>query len=194
MGGGRLKGGRRPYAARDAVPEEGPSAWVGSPSTRVRPISPERPPPPSDPDACPPLDATYATALDRALATAGLGLDPGARAGIDAHARLLVAWNAAINLTAIRVPAAVALEHVADSLSALPLLRPAGAPGRAPPGRGARGARRGARDRRGAPRPLGRRHGEGRGGPGRARGAGLAARRGGWPARGLDARPGRRGA
>jgi 16S rRNA (guanine527-N7)-methyltransferase len=112
------------------MPEEGPSAWVGPPSTRVRPISPERPPLPSDPDACPPLDVTYATALDRALATAGLVLDPAARAGIDAHVRLLMAWNAAINLTAIRVPAAVAVEHVADSLSALPLLRAAGAPGR----------------------------------------------------------------
>lgn len=112
------------------MPEEGPPAWVGPPSTRVRPNSPERPPPPSDPDACPPLDAAYATALDRALATAGLALDPAPRAGIDAHARLLVAWNAAINLTAIRIPAAVAVEHVADSLSALPLLRAAGAPGR----------------------------------------------------------------
>jgi 16S rRNA (guanine527-N7)-methyltransferase len=110
--------------------EEGPPARVGSPSTRVRPISPERPPPPSDPAACPPLDATYATALDRALATAGLVLDPAARAGIDAHARLLLAWNAVINLTAVRIPAAVAIEHVADSLSALPLLRAAGMPGR----------------------------------------------------------------
>lgn len=108
---------------RDSMPEEGPSAWVGPPSTRVRPISPERPPLPSDPEACPPLDAAYATALERALATAGLVLDPAARAGIDAHARLLAAWNAAINLTAIRAPAAVAVEHVADSLSALPLLR-----------------------------------------------------------------------
>ena len=112
------------------MPEEGPSAWVGPPSTRVRPISPERPPLPIDPDACAPLDAAYTTALERALATAGLVLDPAARAGIDTHARLLVAWNTAINLSAIRVPAAVAVEHVADSLSALPLLRAAGTPGR----------------------------------------------------------------
>ena len=112
------------------MPEEGPSAWVDPPSTRVRPTSPEHPPLPSDPDACPSLDASYATSLEHALATAGLVLDPAARAGIDAHARLLMAWNAAINLSGIRVPAAVAVEHVADSLSALPLLRAAGTPGR----------------------------------------------------------------
>jgi len=44
------------------------------------------------------------------------------RAAIDAHARLLLAWNRAVNLTAIRTPQAVALEHVADSLAAVPLL------------------------------------------------------------------------
>jgi 16S rRNA (guanine527-N7)-methyltransferase len=45
---------------------------------------------------------------------------------IEAHARLLLAWNSAINLTAIRDPDGVAREHVLDSLSALPVLRRAG--------------------------------------------------------------------
>jgi 16S rRNA (guanine527-N7)-methyltransferase len=45
-----------------------------------------------------------------------------ARAAIDGHVRLLMAWNAAINLTAIRDPAGIALRHVVDSLTAVPLL------------------------------------------------------------------------
>jgi 16S rRNA (guanine527-N7)-methyltransferase len=36
--------------------------------------------------------------------------------------RLLIAWNERINLTAVRDPSAIALEHVIDSLTALPLL------------------------------------------------------------------------
>jgi 16S rRNA (guanine527-N7)-methyltransferase len=39
------------------------------------------------------------------------------------HVRLLLAWNAAINLTAIRTPDKIALEHVLDSLTGVPLLR-----------------------------------------------------------------------
>ena len=66
-----------------------------------------------------------------ALAGADIALSPAARAGIEAHARLLLAWTAAINLTAIRTPGAVALEHVADSLAALSLLRRLGLPPRA---------------------------------------------------------------
>ncbi len=49
-----------------------------------------------------------------------------ARAAIDGHVRLLLAWNGAINLTAIREPAAIAVRHVADSLTALPVLRARG--------------------------------------------------------------------
>jgi 16S rRNA (guanine527-N7)-methyltransferase len=62
----------------------------------------------------------------------GLGSDGDAplRAAIEAHVRLLLAWNAAINLTAIRDPAAVALEHVADSLAAVPVLGAAHVPPR----------------------------------------------------------------
>jgi 16S rRNA (guanine527-N7)-methyltransferase len=45
-----------------------------------------------------------------------------ARRSYEAHARLLAAWGAAMNLTAIREPAAVARRHVCDSLSAVPRL------------------------------------------------------------------------
>jgi 16S rRNA (guanine527-N7)-methyltransferase len=45
------------------------------------------------------------------------------RAAIDAHVRLLLAWNEAINLTAIREPADVATGHVIDSLTARAILR-----------------------------------------------------------------------
>lgn len=70
-----------------------------------------------------PLPEAYAASLQRGLAELGLTLDPGARAAIDGHARLLLAWTTAINLTAIRDPAAVALGHVVDSLAAVPVLR-----------------------------------------------------------------------
>ena len=55
----------------------------------------------------------------------GLDLDltAEARAAIDGHVRLLLAWNAAINLTAIRDPAGIAVRHVLDSLSAMALVR-----------------------------------------------------------------------
>jgi 16S rRNA (guanine527-N7)-methyltransferase len=42
------------------------------------------------------------------------------------HVRLLLAWNEAINLTAIRSPEMIAVEHVLDSLTALPILSRAG--------------------------------------------------------------------
>lgn len=71
----------------------------------------------------PPLPPDYETALDAGLAALRLTLTPDARAAIDGHARLLLAWTAAINLTAIRDPAAVALAHVVDSLSAVDVLR-----------------------------------------------------------------------
>ena len=43
------------------------------------------------------------------------------------HVRLLMAWNGAINLSGIRGPELIARDQVLDSLTALPLLRRAGA-------------------------------------------------------------------
>ena len=65
----------------------------------------------------------FARVLERAIAELGLELSPAARAALEAHTRLLVAWNRHINLTAIRTDEAIALEHIADSLAAVPLLR-----------------------------------------------------------------------
>ena len=75
----------------------------------------------------PPLPSEYAAALDDGLGALGLSLTPAMRAAIDGHVRLLVAWTSAINLTAIREPSAIAVSHVLDSLTAVPLARDRGA-------------------------------------------------------------------
>ena len=67
--------------------------------------------------ALPELPPEYGLVLDAGLAALGLDLPPAARTAIDDHVRLLLAWTAAINLTAIREPAAVARAHVLDSLT-----------------------------------------------------------------------------
>jgi 16S rRNA (guanine527-N7)-methyltransferase len=85
-----------------------------------------REPLPTRVEDTPPLPAAYADALAEGLAALGLTLTAGARAAIDGQARLLLAWTGAINLTAIRDPAAVAQAHVVDSLTALPTLRERG--------------------------------------------------------------------
>ena len=85
----------------------------------------ERSPLPLDPGDLPALGPGFDTTVDEGLEALGVSLTPGARAAIDAQARLLMAWNAAINLTALRTPEAIARLHVVDSLSALPLLRDA---------------------------------------------------------------------
>ena len=94
---------------------------------------------PDDPESLPPMGEAF----DRGVADGlrELGLDGtqaasgAARRSYEAHARLLTAWGSAINLTAIREPAAVARRHVCDSLSAVAALAP---------DRGARGVRAGA--------------------------------------------------
>jgi 16S rRNA (guanine527-N7)-methyltransferase len=71
----------------------------------------------------PALPASYDLALQDGLAALDLDLTAEARTAIDGHVRLLLAWTAAINLTAIREPVAVAVGHVVDSLTAVPVLR-----------------------------------------------------------------------
>jgi 16S rRNA (guanine527-N7)-methyltransferase len=70
----------------------------------------------------PTLPQAYDDALDAGLREIGVTLSPGARTAIDGHVRLLIAWSDAINLTAIRDPAGIAIRHVADSLTAVPFL------------------------------------------------------------------------
>lgn len=72
----------------------------------------------------PALPPEYDVVVQGGLRDLGIPeLGPTARAAIDGHVRLLLAWNGSINLTAIRSPGDVAREHVLDSLSAVPLLR-----------------------------------------------------------------------
>ena len=85
-------------------------------------MEPDREPLPTRVQDTPALPDDYEHALDRGLVELGLALDSDARAAIDGHIRLLLAWTRAINLTAIRDPAAVATGHVIDSLSAVPWL------------------------------------------------------------------------
>ena len=85
-----------------------------------------REPLPTRVEATPQLPSAYHDALEAGLVALGLDLADQARAAIDGHARLLLAWTGSINLTAIREPEAVALAHVIDSLSAVPLLRARG--------------------------------------------------------------------
>jgi 16S rRNA (guanine527-N7)-methyltransferase len=72
------------------------------------------------------VPAAYHDALRIGLEELGIALDDAATAAIEGHVRLLLAWTSAINLTSIRDPAAVAVSHVVDSLTALPLLRAQG--------------------------------------------------------------------
>jgi 16S rRNA (guanine527-N7)-methyltransferase len=74
----------------------------------------------------PPLPDAYADALEDGLRALALDLPADARAILDGHVRLLLAWTTAINLTAIREPADVARLHVLDSLAAAPVLRSRG--------------------------------------------------------------------
>lgn len=98
------------------------SGGGASPPEEAR-LNRQREPLPTRVDSLPDLPSEYARELDRALAALSVDLDPAARAAIDGQVRLLLAWNAAINLTAITELAAVARLHVADSLAALVVLR-----------------------------------------------------------------------
>lgn len=77
-------------------------------------------------EGLPELGAEYDAIVQATEERLHLELDDAARRAMAAHAKLLLAWNAAINLTAIRSAEGIAREHVADSLSAIPLLRSLG--------------------------------------------------------------------
>jgi 16S rRNA (guanine527-N7)-methyltransferase len=97
------------------------SGGGASPPQEAR-LNRQREPLPTDVASLPALPAGYTRSLDGALRALGIELGSEARAAIDGHVRLLLAWNAAINLTAITDPAEVARRHVADSLTALDVL------------------------------------------------------------------------
>lgn len=86
-----------------------------------------REPLPSRVDGLPGLPDAVRAILDAGLPAIGLSdLPTSARTALEDHLRLLFAWNAAINLTAIRDPEAAARLHLLDSLAAVPLLRARG--------------------------------------------------------------------
>lgn len=102
-----------------ADPDSGRTDDAVAPSERGRDTSARRRALPAAADGLPPLGAAYHETVARGLMEMGLRLGDLALAAIHDHARLLMAWNQAINLTAIRDPEAVARLHVLDSLSAL---------------------------------------------------------------------------
>jgi 16S rRNA (guanine527-N7)-methyltransferase len=77
---------------------------------------------PESADELPALPAEFWRVVDAGLDAMALPVDEAARGAIDVHVRLLVAWNAAINLTALRDPEQIARNHVLDSLLAVPVL------------------------------------------------------------------------
>jgi 16S rRNA (guanine527-N7)-methyltransferase len=93
---------------------------------RRRVLGRPREPLPTRVEDTPSLPPAYDAALDAGLTALSMTLAPEARIAIEGHARLLLAWTTAINLTAIREPAAVALGHVIDSLSGVAVLRERG--------------------------------------------------------------------
>jgi 16S rRNA (guanine527-N7)-methyltransferase len=87
-------------------------------------VNQDREPLPSRVEGLPELPPEAVALLDTGLAGLHLGdLPTSVRQGLIDHLRLLLAWNQAINLTAIRDPQAAVREHILDSLSAVELLR-----------------------------------------------------------------------
>jgi 16S rRNA (guanine527-N7)-methyltransferase len=87
-------------------------------------VNQDREPLPSRVDGLPDLPAEALLALDQGLLALGLAnLSDPIRTGLIDHLRLLLAWNQAINLTAIRDPLTAVREHILDSLTAVPVLR-----------------------------------------------------------------------
>jgi 16S rRNA (guanine527-N7)-methyltransferase len=83
---------------------------------------PSREPLPESVATLPVPSPEFGAIVDAALQALDLDLTPGMRSAIEAQARLLAAWTAHVNLTAIRDEAGIAREHVADSLAAVPAI------------------------------------------------------------------------
>ena len=97
-------------------------------SGRAQPLptrspAPERDPLPDDAATLPPLPVAVRELIEAGCAAWGLTLDGPMLAALDAHARLLLAWTGSINLTSVRDPERLAVAHILDSLSAVPLVR-----------------------------------------------------------------------
>lgn len=79
----------------------------------------------------PPPELAERATLERTLAALGLPAEPAVLDRLQAYLALLQRWNATYNLTAVRDPAAMLTQHLADCLAVLPALsRQAAAGGR----------------------------------------------------------------
>jgi hypothetical protein len=112
--------------AIDAQHDDAGGAVHPRPDPQHRGAARARTTPPTRASDLPAIPEAFHRTLDDGLAGLGLELDEAVRRRLTDHARLLLAWTTAINLTAIRDPEAVARLHVLDSLSAVPLLRERG--------------------------------------------------------------------
>jgi 16S rRNA (guanine527-N7)-methyltransferase len=110
--------GRYPLVASDAYPPRVTQPGLDHALARA-----PRVPLPTDAGGLPGLGDLFRDTLDSGLRALGLTLTPAAAVAIDHQARLLLAWNRHINLTAIRTPEGVARLHVIDALSAVPVLQ-----------------------------------------------------------------------
>ena len=81
---------------------------------------------PRSADGLPPVDRAFWQIVDDGLSSLSLELSGGARAAIDAQVRLLLAWNAHVNLSGLRTLEQIARGHVLDSLVAVAPLRALG--------------------------------------------------------------------
>ena len=116
-------GGGRPNAVSQRDDDHAGSGTSTMPRSAVSSAAGrERGPLPTRVDDLPPLPPGYQATLEAGLAALRLTLPPATRAAIDGHVRLLLAWTAAINLTAIRDPVAVAPIR-AEALAADPRQR-----------------------------------------------------------------------
>ncbi len=109
---------------------ENDDAGSGSRAAEARPqegcLDRVREPLPTRVSALPALPAAFHDTLRAGLDDLGIVPTEAALRGMDGHVRLLLAWNRAINLTAIVDPVEVARRHVLDSLTAVTPLRELG--------------------------------------------------------------------
>jgi 16S rRNA (guanine527-N7)-methyltransferase len=74
-------------------------------------------------EGLPDLPPEFAATLDAGLRALGLELPAATRHAIEAHVRLLLAWNEHMNLSGLRTADEIARGHVLDALLAVPALR-----------------------------------------------------------------------
>ncbi len=94
-----------------------------APARTLAPMTVPRVPLPVDLDGVPALPEAALEALDTGLRDLSIELSGRSRRVIEGHLRLLLAWNAHVNLTAIRDPVEAMRLHVLDALSAVTLVR-----------------------------------------------------------------------